>query len=289
MLDDVGYGDLSRYGSTKINTPNIDQVGAAGVTFSQLYTPGPGSADGLSDFECTLPEILRDRGYRTGLFGKWHLGDPALRPELNPLEHGFDEFFGIPVFDLDRPFRWTTAARSSSRSMIKRRPISLGAAPIGRSTSSGSTGTIPSSCHLGRLLDELRACGLDRDTLVMITSDNGPDLHGTGGLRDGKGSTFEGGIRMPFVARWPGRIRPGTFYRDPACLTVVLPTVAAIAGGDLPTDRPIDGVDLSRSWRGRGRQRVIYHYHDWTLNAVRRGRWKLHLPRSGERSAARRR
>lgn len=339
MLDDVGYGDWSHYGSDKINTPHIDGVGTSGVTFSQMYTPGPvctparaglltgrlpqrvglpwvpgpGSSEGMSGYERTLAEILRDKGYRTGLFGKSHVGDPAKRPELNPLSHGFDEFFGIPAFNMDKPFplyddreivEWlddqtqTDLSRRCTDQAIEfirdnrddpfflYVPYTLAHKPYHvEDQFKGSSGAGPygdlvqqADFHIGRLLEELRASGVDENTLVMITSDNGPDEHGTGGLRAGKGHTFEGGIRMPFVASWPGRIAPGTVYRDPACLTDVLPTVAAITGGKLPSDRPIDGIDLSRAWHRGGPRRVLYHYHDWTLNAVRRGRWKLHLP-----------
>lgn len=340
VLDDVGFGDWSRYGSREIGTPNIDRVAAAGVTFSQMYSPGPvctparaglltgrypqrvglpwvpgpDAPDGMPAYERTLGEILRDRGYRTGIFGKWHLGDPAKRPELNPLHHGFDTFFGIPAFNMDKPFPvydgtrivdWlerdeqTSLSRDCTDRAIafvrqnRRRPFflylpyTLAHKPyyvekrFQGASKAGPYGDLVQQAdfHIGRVLEELRACGLGRNTLVMITSDNGPDEHGTGGLRAGKGYTFEGGIRMPFVARWPGHIVPGTTYDDPACLTDVLPTVTAVTRGRLPDDRPMDGIDLSATWRGRRvPERVLYHYHDWTLNAVRRGRWKLHLP-----------
>lgn len=344
MLDDVGYGDWSSYGSRKINTPQLDRVGAAGVRFTQLYTPGPvctparaglltgrypqrvglpwvpgpDSSEGLPAFERTLAELLREQGFRTGLFGKWHVGDPAQRAELNPLSHGFDEYFGIPAFNMDKPFplysgreivEWlddqsqtTLSRRCTDRAIefIRRHrsrpfflyvPYTLAHQPyhvedrFRGSSKAGPYGDLVQQAdfHIGRILAELRAGGIDRNTLVMISSDNGPDREGTGGLRGSKGHTFEGGIRMPFVARWPGRIQPGTINRDPACLTDVLPTVAAVTGCVPPTDRPIDGIDLSTSWPGRrGRPRVLYHYHGWTLNAVRRGRWKLHLPGRNE-------
>ncbi|MEO3766914.1 sulfatase-like hydrolase/transferase [Streptomyces sp. B5E4] len=340
MLDDVGYGDVSRLGSRKIETPNIDSVGARGVTFSQMYSPGPvrtparaglltgrhpqrvglpwapgpGAPDGMSACERTLGEILGARGYRTGIFGKWHLGDPAQRPRLHPLHHGFDEFFGIPGFTMDVPFpvydgagivdwlegdeqtglsrRHTDRAidfvrRNRHRPFFLYLPYTLAHKPyyvekrFRGSSKAGPYGDLVQQAdfHIGRVLGELRACGLDGNTLVVITSDNGPDEHGTGGLRAGKGYTFEGGIRMPFFAQWPGHIGPGTTYDDPACFTDVVPTVAAVTGSELPDDRPMDGIDLSATWSGRRvAERVLYHYHDWTLNAVRRGRWKLHLP-----------
>lgn len=344
MLDDVGPGDWSHYGSDTIDTPHIDSIGASGVTFTQMYTagsvctparaglltgrypqrsglawvPGPDSSAGLSTYERTLAETLREEGYHTGIFGKWHLGDPADRPELNPLSHGFDEFFGIPAFNMDKPFplyggreiiEWlddqtqtALSRRCTDRAIefVRREqyqpfflyvPYTLAHRPyhvedqFKGSSAAGSYGDLVQQAdfHIGRLLAELRSCGLDRDTLVMITSDNGPEKHGTGGLRAGKGYTFEGGIRMPFVARWTGQIDPGTVHRQPACLTDVLPTVAAISGGVAPADRPIDGVDLSQVWAGQDDgHRVLYHYHAWRLNAVRRGRWKLHLPGRNE-------
>jgi uncharacterized sulfatase len=265
-------------------------------------------------YERTLGEILRNSGYRTGLFGKWHLGDPAIRGELNPLHHGFDEFFGIPGFTTDQPFpvydgaevvgrlqgaeqtglsrRCTDRAlgfvrRNAHRPFFLYLPYTLAHTPyhvedrFRGSSRAGPYGDLVQQAdfHIGRVLRELRVRGLSGNTLVMITSDNGPDRHGTGGLRAGKGHTFEGGIRMPFAARWPGHTAPGTTYDAPACLTDVLPTVATATGSELPADRPLDGIDLPWLRRGpRAPERVLYHYHDWTLNAVRRGRWKLHLP-----------
>lgn len=83
---------------------------------------------------------------------------------------------------------------------------------------------------------------------------------------------------LPCVARWPGQLRAGSVDDAPACFTDVLPTVAAAVGCELPDDRPIDGVDLFGLRREHRHDRTLYHYHDWTLNAVRRGQWKLHLP-----------
>jgi uncharacterized sulfatase len=136
--------------------------------------------------------------------------------------------------------------------------------------------------HIGRLLGRLDDLGLADDTLVMVTSDNGPWFEGsTGGLRGTKLHTYEGGIRVPFVARWPGRIPAGAVSDEPVCLFDLLPTLAALAGGTVPRDRPIDGVDVSEVLAGRSipGPRPLFFFHWWTLNAVRSGPWKLHLDR----------
>ncbi|MFI6907092.1 sulfatase-like hydrolase/transferase [Nonomuraea sp. NPDC050394] len=340
LLDDVGHGDWSSYGSREISTPRIDGAGREGMTFSQMYSaspvctparaalltgrypqrvglpwvPGPGSRDGMPGYENTAGDVLRAAGYRTGLFGKWHLGDPAARPGLHPEDHGFDTFFGTPEFNKERPFplydgrriidlldqeeqvhlsrRCTDRAidfirRGGDRPFFLFLPYNPAHEPyhveerFRGSSKAGPYGDLVQQAdfHIGRVLDEIEARGLARDTLVMITSDNGPKVHGTGGLRGGKGWTYEGGIRVPFVARWPGRIRPRSTCERAACFTDVLPTLAAAANGELARDRPIDGVDLTPALLGRPmRVRTLYHYHHWTLSAVRSGPWKLHLP-----------
>lgn len=344
MLDDVGYGDWSSYGATKIETPRIDEVGRRGMTFDQMYSASPicmparaalltgrlpqrvglpwvpppdDARDGMPAYEETLGEVLRGAGYRTGIFGKWHLGDPAVRPELHPEYHGFDTFFGTPEFNKERPFPLYDGQRivdmldEEEQVWLSRRctdraidfirqnddqpfflylPYNPAHAPYHvEEQFRGSSGAGPygdlvqqADFHIGRVLDELEARGLTGNTLVMITSDNGPTTHGTGGLRAGKGWTYEGGIRVPFVAQWPGRIQPGTTYKQAASFTDVLPTLAAVTGGELPRDRPIDGINLAPAVLGRstlrGQSRTLYHYHHWTLNAVLDGPWKLHLP-----------
>ena len=141
---------------------------------------------------------------------------------------------------------------------------------------------------VGRILDAVRRAGVDHDTLVVFTSDNGPWLsygnHGgsRGSFREGKGTAFEGGVRVPFVARWPGRIPKGTESRVPAMTIDLLPTVATLAGAAPPSDRIIDGRDLwpvlSGDKAAAPPHDVLYFYWGRELHAVRSGRWKLHLP-----------
>ncbi len=338
VMDDLGYGDLSCMGNTILNTPRIDSIAAGGITLRHMYaasavcTPSraalltgrypqrvglpkvlnPRDGTGLPAWEHTLPELLRDAGYRTAMFGKWHLG---CRPEHYPTRHGFDEYAGllysndmhpvelfegehISTADVDQA-ALTRSYTDQTIDFIERqagRPFFVYLAhtmphiPLhvenefrGRSAG-GRYGDVVESLdhHVGRLLDALDDLGLADDTLVMVTSDNGPWFEGsTGGLRGTKLHTYEGGIRVPFVARWPGRIPAGAASDQPACLFDLLPTLAGLAGGTVPRDRPIDGVDVSALLTGETmpEPRPLFFFHWWTLNAVRSGRWKLHLDR----------
>jgi arylsulfatase A-like enzyme len=140
---------------------------------------------------------------------------------------------------------------------------------------------------VGRLLAALRRLGLERDTLVVFTSDNGPwlsygDHAGSAGpLREGKGTALEGGVRVPFVARWPGRIPKGSLQAEPAMTIDLLPTIARLVGAPLP-ERPIDGLDVAPLLFGEAGARsphdALYFYYGSELRAVRAGRHKLVLP-----------
>jgi arylsulfatase A len=163
----------------------------------------------------------------------------------------------------------------------------------------------------GVILDTLRELGLDERTLVIFSSDNGAPSRAPAGapgaakakkagaagnprfpgrsfagsnepLRAGKGTTFEGGIRVPFLARWPGRIAPGRVVADPVSLLDIFPTCAALAGVALPGDRVIDGRDIRSvltgpSAAGANEPRTLYHYFGYQAQALREGRWKLFL------------
>jgi arylsulfatase A-like enzyme len=141
---------------------------------------------------------------------------------------------------------------------------------------------------VGRILDTVKRTGIDRDTLVVFMSDNGPWLSygnhagSAEGFREGKGTAFEGGIRVPFVARWPGRIPAGARTSIPAMTIDLLPTLAGLAGATISTDRIIDGRDLWPVLSGRKNAAAphdaLYFYWGQELHAVRRGKWKLHLP-----------
>jgi arylsulfatase A-like enzyme len=141
---------------------------------------------------------------------------------------------------------------------------------------------------VGQILDAVRRTKLDNDTLVIFTSDNGPWLSygnhagSSGPFREGKGTAFEGGVRVPFVARWSGRIPRGAVGPLPAMTVDLLPTIAGLAGARVPSDRILDGRDMWPLLAGRrdaaSPHDALYFYWGDELHAVRSGRWKLHLP-----------
>lgn len=338
FADDMGYGDMGAMGGTVINTPNMDRVAAAGITFRQMYsaaavcTPSraalmtgryaprvglervifPGEPEGLSSYERTVAALLRETGYRTAIYGKWHLG---ARPEHNPVRHGFEEFYGIPYSNdmdpvhlyenesvvetyvdqalltrdyTDRAISFISEHRDEPFFVYL--PHTMPHIPLHveegfRGRSKGGTYGDTIECidfHLGRILDHLESEGLTENTLVIVTSDNGPWFEGsTGGLRGRKIDCYEGGIRMPFVAQWPAAIPAGITTDEPACFIDLMPTFVGLAGGRVPDDRPIDGCDIGSVFRGgpMPEREPLFFFHRWELNAVRDGRWKLHVRR----------
>ena len=140
----------------------------------------------------------------------------------------------------------------------------------------------------GQILDALETAGISRQTLVVFTSDNGPWLPfgphagSAGPLREGKGTTWDGGVRTPAIFWWPGTARPG-IVTDMGSGLDMLPTAAALSGARMPTDRVIDGVDLSAPIRGSGPspRHTLFYYADNELRAVRKDRYKAHFITSG--------
>jgi arylsulfatase A-like enzyme len=144
---------------------------------------------------------------------------------------------------------------------------------------------------VGQVLDTIRDEGLDEQTLVIFTSDNGPwtsvvrDDTNAGPLRGSKGSTWEGGVRVPTVARWPGRIAPGSVCDTMAGTIDLLPTFVALAGGELPADAVLDGRDITGLLDGtttEAPREAHYYFNRTTLQAVRQGRWKLAIAPQAE-------
>jgi len=138
---------------------------------------------------------------------------------------------------------------------------------------------------VGQVLDTLRREGLAEDTLVFFTSDNGPWLiqklaGGSAGLlQEGKGSTWEGGMRVPGIAWWPGKVKAGTVSRSLACTMDLFNTALTLAGAEIPRDRPIDGKNLLPLLQGTGpgQREVMFYYRDTSLYALRKGPWKAHF------------
>jgi arylsulfatase A-like enzyme len=286
---------------------------------------GPTSKVGISDREQTIAQVLKPRGYATAIYGKWHLGyQPKFLPTRHGFDdyfglpysndmwpkHPTSKFPPLPLIEGEKTIEhnpdqsklttWYTEravgfiAKNKDRPFFLYLPHNMPHVPLfvsekymGKS-SQGLYGDVIMEVDwsVGQVLDALAKHGLERNTLVMFASDNGPWLsygeHAgtTAGLREGKATTFEGGIRVPFLARFPGRIPPGTVCRQPAMTIDILPTVAHFAGAKLP-EHPIDGKDIWGLMTGETKQsqhEALYFWWDRNLQAVRSGKWKLHFP-----------
>lgn len=272
----------------------------------------PSDTVGLPDSETTIAQVLKTRGYRTMCVGKWHLGH---LPRYLPTNRGFDEYFGIPYSNDMKPRpllhntevvepeatletltpRYTEQAvrfieRSRDAPFFLYMPhtyphVPLAASPRFRGKSpAGIYGDVIAELDwsVGEVLAALKMNGVDKNTLVMFSSDNGPWFLGSPGrLRGRKGSTYEGGVREPFLARFPGRIPRGRVSDGVASTMDILPTVAKLCGAAVPS-HPLDGIDiwplLSGSSQNMEREALLY-FDNWNLQCARWGRWKLHLAR----------
>jgi len=280
------------------------------------------SRGGLPRSEITLAEALKQKNYATACIGKWHLGH---LPQHLPMRHGFDSYFGIPYSNdmkptclmegeavLENPaVQATLTRRYTERALAfmegnRHRPFflyfphtfphtPLHASKAFKGTSRrGLYGDVVKELDwsVGRILEAARRLGLTKHTLVFFTSDNGPWLirRQRGGsaslLRGGKGSTWEGGVREPCLAWWPGRIRPGSVSAGLASTLDVFPTCLALAGIPLPKDRIMDGYDLAPLLLGTSPspRKEMFYYRGTRLMACRKGPWKAHfLTRAGYR------
>lgn len=285
----------------------------------------PRHRHGLDPRETTLPEILKSAGYRTALVGKWHLGH---HPPFLPLNHGFDHFYGLPYSNdmkpaaiyrgrevVERDFAQETLTRRLTDEAIAWIESDSGAPfllclwhpmphkPVAASESfrgSSGFGLYGDACreldyHTGRLLDALERLGLDDDTLVIYTSDNGPwqprgrpdPDHGGSArpFRGQKATSYEGGLRVPCIVRWPGRTPPATVSDTFWTSMDFLPTFAAAAGVSLPPGLRLDGNNALPLLTGQSEATTygaFYYYHYNRLDGVRQGRWKYLLPRSND-------
>lgn len=366
FMDDMGYGDLASYGALGYETPNTNRMASEGMRFTNFYVAQAvcsasraalltgcypnriGISGALSSFstialnpqEETIAEMLRGRGYETGMFGKWHLGD---REPYLPLQHGFDEYLGLPysndmwpvdyngapatennprkfrhpplplmegnkkIKELktleDQSFLTTLYTERACRFIRERKekpfflylahsmphvPLAVSEKFKGKSKR-GLYGDVMmeldwSVGEVIRTLDELK---LSEETLVVLISDNGPwrnfgnHAGSTAGLREGKGTSWEGGVRVPCIMRWKGRIPAGTICNKLAATIDVLPTIAGLCDAPLPSAK-IDGVNIASLLLNEEsadvRQHFVYYYQRNSLEAIRKGQWKLVFP-----------
>jgi len=357
-LDDMGYGDLSLTGAAGYKTPNLDKMANNGMFFTHFYSPQavcsasraglltgcyPNriglsgalshlSKVGISEDEETIAEVLKKKGYKTAIFGKWHLG---FQEKFLPTNHGFDEFYGIPyshdmwplhptgnypalplfenetiinpeltpqnVAQFTSDFTMRTInfiERYQDKPFFVYWPNPLPHVPLyvsdkfkGKS-GQGLYGDVMMEIDwgVGQILKTLKKTGLEENTLVIFTSDNGPWLNygnhagNTGGYREGKGTSFEGGQRVPCLMMWKGVIPEGVVCNNLASAIDILPTLAAISDAPLPKNK-IDGVNilplLKGEFESNPRKTFYYYYLQNSLEAVRNGNWKLVFPHPG--------
>lgn len=368
FADDLGYGDIGCFGSPDVSTPHIDSIARSGARFTDGYVscavcspsrvalltgrhqqrfghefnPGPPQREaeinfGLPPGVQIAPGFLKPAGYRSAIFGKWHLG---IRPGYHPLDRGFDEFFGflggaddfitsktpgaqavttpdgaarIPAQRAEPLMRGrhavtgddrylTEALASEAVDFIGRNkanpfflylPFNAVHTPL-QATSKylDRYAGIKNERHrmlaamtsamddaIGSVLAKLRAEGLERDTLVFFLSDNGCPVMtgaGTNGPLNGEKCTYyEGGIRVPFAAQWPGRIPAGKVCSESVVSRDLLPTFLAAAG--VKAEVKFDGVDLLPFLNGqsKGSPHAALHWRAGKGRAIRKGKWKL--------------
>ncbi len=366
FCDDMGYADIGPFGSKKIHgytTPHLDRMAEEGMTFTDFYvgrsfcTPsraalltgciptrvgiggnfGPHSTTGLHPDEMTIADLLKQKNYATGCFGKWHLGH---KEKFLPPNQGFDEYFGIPYSNDMWPFhpgvrhlpmeqrikRWphlplyegtkiinpqvmpkdqvglTTKLTERAVQFINKNkdkpffiylPNPQPHVPLFVSdkfkdkTKGGLFGDVINEIdwQVGQLIAALKKHNIDEHTLLVFTSDNGPWMsygeHAGSAkpLREGKGTNFEGGFRVPCVMRWPGKIPAGKVCKEVAGTIDLLPTIARHSGAPLPKKK-IDGKDITAlmfaEMNAKSPHEVFYHYDGGNrLMALRSGKWKL--------------
>lgn len=279
----------------------------------------PESFQGMDPEEITIAEVLKEAGYATGLVGKWHLGH---HQQFMPWNQGFDDFFGLPYSndmgglyyfnnqdidfaEVDQRYMTKTYTERALQFIDKNQQqpfflylahnmphVPVYASPEFEGKSAGGLyGDVVEELDwsVGQVLKRLDKLKLSENTLVIFTSDNGPwllmgDDGGSAGiLREGKQFTFEGGMRVPAVAYWPGTVKPGTKPGGLATMMDWLPTFANLAGVPVPTDRVIDGRDISGLLTGDGvrAEQTLFYYMSGELRAYRNGDWKIKLPYKG--------
>ncbi len=347
FADDLGYGDLSCYVAKDINTPNIDQIAKQGIKFTEFYSASsvcspsraalltgrypqrmgintvffPESFTGIPDTEITIPEILKEKGYATGIVGKWHLGHHY---QYLPLQQGFDEYFGIPYsndmesvvymrgnevesYKVKQQYITKTYTKEAQKFITKNKdnsfflyiahsmphvPLYASEEFIGTSKR-GLYGDVVQELDwsVGQILKSLREHGILENTLIVFSSDNGPwlamkeDGGSAGDLREGKTFTFDGGMKVPTVAMWKNRIPQGIINNEVASQMDWFPTIANITGSSIPKGLVIDGLDISKVLTDKGNRKNsdLLFLDGKQLQGYRSGQWKVKLPYKGFR------
>lgn len=282
------------------------RTGAARVLF-------PGDNRGMHENEITMGTYLKRLGYATGCFGKWHLGDI---PDSGPLKFGFDRYFGLPYSNdmdpmivyrdndpIEEPAEVASLAMRCAKEAIqfieatsKDQPFFVyfpftsphhPVTPEEKFIGTSEAGLYGDTCeaidfYSGALYKHIESRGQIENTIFVFTSDHGPWWEGSsGGLRGRKFETWDGGMRVPFIISWPAMIPEGQIISQPVATMDLLPTLCNLLEIQPDSSMPFDGEDISDlfikgSLSDHG---PIWYFDAFSLNAVRKGKWKLHRKR----------
>ena len=360
FLDDSGYADFRPFGKTPYPTPNVEKLASEGCQFHEFYVPqaicsasrsallsgcypgrtgvvgahSPG-ARGLDPSFATMGQVLKTAGYRTAVFGKWHIGD---QPETRPPARGFDQSCGLMYsndmweFHPQHPEHYRTPLhfwengkikvermtkkeqpmlttwytehavdfirRNKSNPFLLYVPHSMPHVPLFRSEKfAGKSGAgvygdvmMELDWSVSQIMKSLKDNRLEDNTLVIMTSDNGPwtsygNHAGHTPFREAKGTSFDGGTRSACIMRYSGKIKAGTVSNRTMCTIDLLPTIAKLAGAKLPKN-PIDGLDVWHLIIDKNGAQNPHRYYAFSTNKTFEGvisgdgRWKLHVPHS---------
>ena len=361
FLDDSGWSDFRPFGKPSYPTPNVERLAKQGCAYHNFYVPQaicsasrsalmtgcypgrtkvfgahPPRARGLDPKFATMGEVLKGAGYRTAVFGKWHLGD---EPETRPPARGFDESCGLMYsndmweFHPENPARFrefplqfwengkikvervtaehqpmlTTWYTEHAVDFIRRNktepfllyvPHSMPHVPLFCSDKfKGKSGTglygdvmMEIDWSVGEITKALKSSGVEDNTLVIFTSDNGPwtvygNHSGKTPYREAKGTGFDGGTRSACLMRYPGMIKAGSVSKRTFCSVDLMPTIAELTGSAQPKNT-IDGRNVWDLITGKTGARNPHEYYPFstgpTFEGVMSGdgRWKLHIPHS---------
>lgn len=370
--DDWGYEDLGSHGSTFCKTPNLDRMAKEGMDFQNFSVSNPvcspsrtavmtgqyparhsvhghfasvqshmdrNMPDWLNPGAVMLPRLLKQAGYKTAHYGKWHLSNTHVADAPSPLDYGYDAYdaFNLPnqlpqmsadstmVRTLDfieknkeNPFFVNVWVHATHTPHYPKEKFLAQFADLNEQQQVYAAVVAEADYNIGLLLNKLKELGLDENTLVIFSSDNGPEITGTedkksvddnstgpglgtyysvgetNGLNGRKRSLYAGGVRVPFIVRWPGVISAGKVDKTTALAAVdILPTFVELAGGTLPKAYEPDGESLVSIFKGNSYTRRSTIYWQWLFAnvntdfwpslGIQDGEWKLLINREIDR------
>jgi N-acetylgalactosamine-6-sulfatase len=371
--DDWGFEDLGSHGSTFCKTPNLDKMVNEGMDFQNFSVCNPvcspsrtavmtghfparhsvhghfadvkshmsrNMPDWLDPTEVMLPRLLKDAGYATAHYGKWHLSNTHVHDGPSPLAYGYDEYDAFNVSDQfpqmntdstmtrtlnfieknkDKPFFVNVWVHAAHTPHYPKANFLEQFSELDEQQQVYAAVIAEADYNIGLLFAKLKQLGLDEKTLVIFSSDNGPEITGsdehkvtddnstgpgmgsyysvgeTNGLKGRKRSLFAGGIRVPFIVRWPGVVPAKVIDKTTPLATVdLLPTFVELAGAKLPASYKPDGESIISAIKGESfkRQSVIYWQwlfasnktDFWPSLAIQDGEWKLLINRKLKRT-----